>query len=39
MQTGIIEYNLGGGYWAIFEGNGIIPKIVYRSEKTKKQRG
>ena len=24
-----VEYSLGGGYFAVFEGNSIEPKIVY----------
>ena len=27
---------LGGGYYAVFEGNGIEPKIVYRKKNKKK---
>ena len=25
-----VEYSLGGGYYAVFEGKSIEPKIVYR---------
>ena len=27
------EYQLGGGYWAVFEGNSVEPVIVYREAK------
>ena len=36
MKNNTTIIKLGGGYYAVFEGNGIEPKIVYRKKNKKK---